>query len=174
MTADAFTEWFEALTGNKWPLATPPGLVQVARFHWETEDATKQAFPNGWLTPCAPATSHDFTVVANAGHGVNSYAAYFIRQAGHHFAFLRLPFGGVHMDYEECGAAVALAISRYHAFVTEGLPGDSRSTVICNMGEWSAKLELNDGVTDRPFTLEVAADDDEELFSGLARRMRPG
>ena len=46
MTVEAFPAWFERLTGNNWPLATPTGLMQVARSRWATGDATSNVQPS--------------------------------------------------------------------------------------------------------------------------------
>lgn len=77
------------------------------------------------------------------GHGVNSYAWYFVRKDARREVFLRLFYGGVYGDEKRDAANVRAFVERYVAF--EEWTGGRRFRFVNDMGYCEGWIEGNGG-----------------------------
>jgi hypothetical protein len=80
------------------------------------------------------------------GHGVNSYAFYYVRDDPRSRVYLRLPFGGVYMDSEENAARIARFLPALLEFERTQLEDGSTLLAVDSMGAGDYRVTTRDGV----------------------------
>jgi hypothetical protein len=79
------------------------------------------------------------------GHGVNSYAFYYVRDDPRSRVYLRLPFGGVYMDNEENATRIARFLPALFEFERTQLEAGSTLLAVDSMGAGDYRLTTKDG-----------------------------
>ena len=169
-TPTMFSSWFAATFGASLPAELERPLLLVHDLVWASPGLAARG--PGLQVPMAPAFLEDvgdYTLAGHWGHGVNSYALFFVERRGEHRRFLRLPYGNLYGDPDRERAHVLAFLTAYGGWQEANEPRLRTSLVIHNMGSTQARVQLADG-------REVALPDDDmfvaEPFARLAELMK--
>ncbi|OGW55284.1 MAG: hypothetical protein A2Y48_10505 [Nitrospirae bacterium RIFCSPLOW2_12_42_9] len=99
----------------------------------------------GNITKFIESCPEDYFLIGFWGHGVNSYALYYLRVDSWSKIFFRLPYGGVYEDNEKNARHIREFLINFFAFEKE-LVGKVKSLIaVESMGEGSYKVVTFDG-----------------------------
>ena len=99
----------------------------------------------GSITNFIESCPKDYFLIGFWGHGVNSYALYYLRVDSWSKIFFRLPYGGVYEDNEKNARHIREFLINFFAFEKE-LVGKIKSLIaVESMGEGSYKVVTFDG-----------------------------
>ncbi len=144
---------FEESIGMPFPSEMLP-YVQLAPVFGDLDDSPLVGTPPAVEHPCLEqgdietfiASGPDgYVMVGFWGHGVNSYAFYYVLADSWRKVFLRLPYGGVYMDNDEQAKLIRSFLPAYAEF--ERLLQDKAESleVVDSMGEGHYRVRLKDG-----------------------------
>lgn len=94
------------------------------------------------MTPGFLDRPAEYVLAGYWGHGINSWAFYYVGRWAGHRVFFRLGYGGVYGDSARDAAYARDFLARYQEFRTRDLPRLTGSTLIHDMGDSVAQLEL--------------------------------
>jgi hypothetical protein len=162
MTTAELASWFRDTVGAEWPL--PPALspgVAAGETVW-VSGSLAGGMPELPMIPGFRDQPGDYLMAGHWGHGATSWAIYYIGRWGQHRVFFRLDFGGVYGDRALDGAFAARYLAGYAGWRERWLARTGSSTLIHNMGDSSARIELGGRV------LEVRDEDPTEPDTGAS------
>jgi hypothetical protein len=140
MTYIDFADWFRRLLG--WPCPLPAELQPTAYCGnnlWASPSlATSKIVPP--VRPEFFAAPREYILAGHWGHGVSSYALYYIAVTASHRVFFRLAFGGAYGDRVRDAAFAVGYLTEYVAFRARTRAMLERSTLIHDMGGSWAEL----------------------------------
>jgi hypothetical protein len=87
----------------------------------------------------------DYFLIGFWGHGVNSYAFYYVRVDSGRRIFFRLPYGGVYMDNEKNAAYIVQFMTRFLEFEEEIGQNVKDLMAINSMGDEHYRVVATDG-----------------------------
>lgn len=104
------------------------------------EALTYQYLAQGDINKFFENQFEDYFLMGFWGHGLNSYAFYYIKSDKKGKIFLRLPFGGVYMDNKKEAVRIKNYLTRFFSLERKIWKISSYFTVLDSMG--SAKIEI--------------------------------
>lgn len=139
-----FRGWFEQTFGAPFPLDLWTPLRSPGEAHWVSADlpegAEARPLREEFLDQPDRYLSTGFW-----GHGVNSYAFYFIEKRGAHRCFLRLRYGGAYGDPAEDAVRVLAFLRAYGRFRDAREGALAASSIVHEMGQSTAELRTASG-----------------------------
>jgi hypothetical protein len=165
MTTPDLAGWFREAFGGELPLeaALRPAHHLGAKV-WGSESLVGRDVEPP-MTPGFLDEPAEYVLAGYWGHGVNSWAFYYVGRWSDHRVFFRLAFGGVYGDTARDAAFARDFLARYQELRVRDLPRLRGATLIHNMGDSAAQLEVAGG------TVRVADQDD---FWGAVARAAAG
>jgi hypothetical protein len=155
MTYVDFADWFRRLIG--WPCPLPDELrptVYRGENLWTSPSlATAKIVPA--VRPEFLAEPREYILAGHWGHGVASYALYYVSVTPRHRVFFRLPFGSVYGDRVRDAAFAVDYLAAWVEFRAGALTTLETSTLIHDMGASWAEL-TRDGRTHQLSDAEAA------------------
>jgi hypothetical protein len=143
MTTVELTSWFRATVGAEWPLLPPLSPTVAAGDQlWVSESLAGRA-PVPPMVPEFLDQPDEYLMAGHWGHGTNSWAIYYIGRWRDHRVFFRLAFGGLYSDRALDAAFAARYLAGYPAWRDRWLARTGSSTLIHNMGDSSARIEVD-------------------------------
>jgi hypothetical protein len=134
-----FAEWFRETLGRPCPL---PAELQPAQQRDATVWCSESLVSRELELPVGQSfiDGLDYVLAGHWGHGVNSYAVYYIGVWGTHRVFFRLAYGGVYSDPEGDAAFAVDFLTAYSRFRERQGSRLSGLTIIHEMGTSVADL----------------------------------
>jgi hypothetical protein len=108
---------------------------------------------------------NDYFIMGFWGHGINSYAFYYIRTDPKSKIFLRLPYGGGYMDNDKEKVRIKNYLTRFFSLEKKLSKITQHTLAIESMGESYFKLRLKNGET---FNYELSFYYSEENYQELS------
>src|SRR5204862_2515002 len=93
------------------------------------------------------------------GHGVNTYAFYYVRDDGKSRIYLRLAYGGVYMDNDERARRIAAFLPAFFDFERREISAGSALVAVDSMGWGDYRVTTREGLlVNYPRSLFLHAD----------------